>query len=287
MQNDAREFSCDEVAQKLPNHQKSWPACRWLRKTMQGRFCPASRDRNARIIKKGLYMNWDAPLKPAELSELRLIRAILDGQFPIDSNLPNERELAVSLGVTRPTLRETLQRLGRDGWLEIRHGKPTRVRNYWREGNLGVLAAIAQFPDSLPPGFTADMLSFRSLLAPAYTRLAVERAASQVAELLQPYQELEDDPQVFTDWDWRLQIELTRLCGNPVFTLIYNSFAGLYQVLGVVYFRHAGNRALSQQFYRDLLGCAKVGDGPVAEKVVRRTMQASQKLWEELNRKAR
>ncbi len=228
-------------------------------------------------------MNWNAPLKPAELTEQRLVRAILDGQFPIDSNLPNERELAASPGVTRPTLRETLQRLGRDGWLEIRHGKPTRVRNYWREGNLGVLAAIARFPDSLPRGFIPDMMAFRSLVAPAYTRLAVERAAGQVAELLQPYQELEDDPQVFTDWDWRLQIELTQLCGNPVYTLIYNSFTGLYQVLGVVYFQHPGNRALSQQFYRDLLACAKAGDGLGSEEVVQRTMRASQKLWAALH----
>ncbi len=227
-------------------------------------------------------MNWDAPQKPAELSEQRLVRAILESKFPIDSNLPNERELAASLGVTRPTLRETLQRLGRDGWLEIRHGKPTRVRNYWREGNLGVLAAIARFPDSLPRGFTADMLSFRSLIAPAYTRLAVERAAGRVVELLWPYQQLEDSPQVFTDWDWRLQIALTQLSGNPVYTLIYNSFTGLYQVLGLVYFQHPGNRALSQLFYRDLLASAQVGDGAGAEQVVQRTMQASQKLWAEL-----
>ncbi len=227
-------------------------------------------------------MNWDAPQKPAELSENRLIRAILDGQFPIDSNLPGERELAVSLGVTRPTLRETLQRLGRDGWLEIHHGKPTRVRNYWREGNLGVLGAIAQNPASLPAGFPANVLAIRTLLAPAYTRLAVERAAGKVVELLLPYQELEDDAQVFTDWDWRLQIELTVLSSNPVFTLIYNSFAELYQVLGVAYFRRASYRALSQHFYRDLLTCAQAVDGAAAEKLVFRTMQATQSLWDEV-----
>ena len=224
-------------------------------------------------------MTWDLPPKPAEISESTLIQAILNGKFPIDFNLPAERELAGMLGVTRPTLRETLQRLGRDGWLEIRHGKPTRVRNYWREGNLGVLAAIAQNPGSLPADFAANMLTIRSLLAPAYTRLAVERAANQVTEILQPLQDLEDDPQVFTDWDWRLQIELTLLSGNPVFTLIYNGFAGLYQVLGVGYFQYPENREISRQFYRDLLTCAQTGDGTGAEQVVRQTMLASQELW--------
>src|SRR3990170_7275190 len=87
-------------------------------------------------------MAWDPPLRPAELAETRLIAAILDGQFPINSTLPPERDLSTQLGVTRPTLREALQRLARDGWLEIRHGRPTRVRDYWHEGSLGVLGAM-------------------------------------------------------------------------------------------------------------------------------------------------
>jgi GntR family negative regulator for fad regulon and positive regulator of fabA len=53
-------------------------------------------------------MEWDAPQKPAEWTESRLIQAILEGDFPINSTLTAERELAVQLGVTRPTLRETL-----------------------------------------------------------------------------------------------------------------------------------------------------------------------------------
>jgi GntR family transcriptional regulator, negative regulator for fad regulon and positive regulator of fabA len=70
--------------------------------------------------------------------------------FPPGSNLPGERELAVQFGVTRPTLREVLQRLERDGWIEIRQGKPTRVRDYWQEGNLAVLVAVALIKGELP-----------------------------------------------------------------------------------------------------------------------------------------
>jgi GntR family negative regulator for fad regulon and positive regulator of fabA len=227
-------------------------------------------------------MNWELPQKPAEISESRLIDAILSGQFPIDSNLPAERELAVTLGVTRPTLRETLQRLARDGWIEIRHGKPTRVRDYWREGNLGVLAAIARYPGSLPVDFPVNLLSLRSLLAPAYTQLAVERASGAVVELLQSFQNLDDDPLVFTEFDWRLQLELTLLSGNPVFTLIYNSFTDLYRVLGVVYFQHADYRSLSQRFYRNLLKYAAANDAVGAGKLVRETMTSSQMLWQGL-----
>ena len=111
-----------------------------------------------------------------EIVESRLIEAILDGTFPANSHLPAERELAESLGVTRPTLREALQRLTRDGWVEIHHGKPTRVRDYLTEGNLGVLNALAENPNFSPQNFVPDLLSVRLAMAPMYAKLAVENA---------------------------------------------------------------------------------------------------------------
>jgi GntR family negative regulator for fad regulon and positive regulator of fabA len=222
---------------------------------------------------------WTAPEKPAQLCESRLVAAILDGTFAVNSNLPAERALAARLGVTRPTLREVLQRLARDGWLEIHHGRPTRVRDYWREGNLVVLAAIAQHSADIPADFAANMLTVRQLLAPEYTRLAVAHAPGQVLAALQPCLALNDDPAAFTEADWRLQLALAHLSGNPVFTLIYNSFSNLYQMLGVVYFGIAENRDLSRDFYRDLLTCAQNGDADCAGALVGRVMQLSRERW--------
>ena len=78
-------------------------------------------------------MNQSYPLKPAEFAEQKIIFSILEEIFPINSNLPPERELAVLIGVTRPTLREALQRLGREGWIDIHQGKPTRVRDFLKK----------------------------------------------------------------------------------------------------------------------------------------------------------
>lgn len=41
--------------------------------------------------------------------------------------------------MTRTTLREVLQRLARDGWLTIQHGKPTKVNNFWETSGLNIL----------------------------------------------------------------------------------------------------------------------------------------------------
>jgi GntR family negative regulator for fad regulon and positive regulator of fabA len=55
--------------------------------------------------------DWTQPSRPAERAERQLIGGIQEGQLPMGSSLPAERELAARLGVTRPTLRETLWRL--------------------------------------------------------------------------------------------------------------------------------------------------------------------------------
>jgi GntR family transcriptional regulator, negative regulator for fad regulon and positive regulator of fabA len=225
-------------------------------------------------------MSWDAIPRPAELAESRLIKAILDGHFAIGDALPNERELAAQLGITRPTLREVLQRLARDGWLEISHGRPTRVRDYWQEGNLGVLGALARHPQHAPADFVPDLLRVRQLLAPAYTRLAIERKATAVADFLYPYLELPDTAAALSQADWRLHHRLTVASGNPIFTLILNGFEGLYQVMGPLFFARAEARARSHFFYRELRAAAQAQDAAAAQQVAEQVMADSLAFWQ-------
>jgi GntR family negative regulator for fad regulon and positive regulator of fabA len=227
-------------------------------------------------------MNWSTPEKPAELTESRLVAAFLDGTFPVDSTLPAERELALQLGVTRPTLREALQRLARDGWLQIRQGKPTRVRNYWQEGNLAVLAAIARRRQDLPANFVPDLLSVRVLLAPAYARLAVERAPRCIISLLEESPGSTGTPEVFSSFDWQVHHQLTICSGNPVFTLILNGFQDLYTEMGKLYFSVPETRASSLAFYAGLLEFARAGDADGASRLTEKVMSESLAFWNHL-----
>lgn len=226
--------------------------------------------------------DWNTPLKPAELAESRLVEAILDGHFPVGSNLPAERELAEKLGVTRPTLREALQRLSRDGWIEIQQGKPTRIRNYWLEGNLLILSAMVRYARSLPENFTPNLLQIRKLLAPEYTRLAIQNKFTDVLRLLESMQQVPDSAEDFTRVDLNFHIRMTILSGNPVFTLIFNGFTGLYEVMGMQYFSRVETRNHSRSFYRKLLMSVTAHDDFMAEEVTRRVMAESIDLWHTL-----
>ncbi len=223
--------------------------------------------------------NWSAPQRPAAYAEEALLTAILEGTYPPGSTLPGERDLAIQLGVTRPTLRETLQRLACEGWLTIQQGKPTRVNDFWREGGLSVLGALVRYSRQLPDGFVANLLEVRLALAPAYTRVAVERSAAAVVAHLADHANLHDTAEAFAAFDWILHYTLTVASGNPVYTLILNGFAGFYEEMARLYFAQPEARASSQAFYAALLAAIQQEDAAEAERITRAVMQESIALW--------
>jgi GntR family negative regulator for fad regulon and positive regulator of fabA len=227
-------------------------------------------------------MDWQPVMKPAELAENRLLEAILSGFFPINSTLPAERELAAKVGVTRPTLREALQRLARDGWLEIQHGKPTRVRDYWREGSLAVLSALAQSPIHQSSDFVVHLLDLRMLIAPAYTCQAIRNAPGKIISLLESYAGLDDTPNAFARADWDLHAMLAGSASNPVFQLLLNGFQDLYMLVGEQYFSSSRCRQHSRDFYQSLLECARRGAEFETEILTRKIMEESKALAEKM-----
>jgi len=224
--------------------------------------------------------NWAAPQKPNGYAEQSLVQAILEGTFPPGSTLPGERRLAEQLGITRPTLREAIQRLSRDGWLTVQQGKSTVVNNYWQDGGLNVLEALVAYPAYLPRGFITNLLEVRLNLAPAYARAAVGHAPTAVAAFLASHQTLADETAVFAAYDWQLHRHLTIQSGNAIYTLILNGFTGFYEQLARLYFASAAARERSRTFYADLYTAAQQGDAALAEALTRATMAESIQLWQ-------
>lgn len=225
-------------------------------------------------------MNWEPVLKPAEIAEKRLLEGILEGIFPIDSTLPGERDLAAQLGVTRPTLREALQRLARDGWLDIQQGKSTRVRDYWQEGSLAILAGLAQHSTHTPPKFVANLLEIRTLVVPASVRQAIQNAPVEINAFLEEAAALEDTAIAFTRFDWGLQHRCTQLATNPIFRLLFNSFEQIYTLMGEIYFSCDACRQHSRAYYRALDNC--LGNPEAAEALTRQVLGESLALWNNL-----
>lgn len=220
------------------------------------------------------------PMRPAEHAERQLLEAILSGGFAAGAALPSERDLAEQLGVTRPTVREALQRLSREGWVTIRHGKPTRVNDYLKEGGLGILGSIARYGDHFAGQMVEHLLRVRAALMPDVAGMAAARDARCLLEFLETSEALDDNATAYAQYDWNLQMLMVELSGNPIFRLIMNDFARMYRLLGRSYFQHATARDYSRAYYRQLKACLADDQASVGT-LVRETMVAVIDIWKQ------
>jgi GntR family negative regulator for fad regulon and positive regulator of fabA len=219
---------------------------------------------------------------PAGFAEQYIVESIWNGGFPPGTILPAERELSELIGVTRTTLREVLQRLARDGWLTIKHGKPTKVNNFWETSSLNILETLAQLDQEGIPDLVDNLMSARTNISAIYVRGAIKNNPEKTIELLSAYQEVEDTGEAFADFDYRLNKELVVASGNSIYLLILNGFRGLYSRLGSLYFSHPRGREISKDYYKKLIELAKAGQFDEAVYAVRKYGLESGKLWLEL-----
>lgn len=226
--------------------------------------------------------HWTAPQRPNAYAENSLITAILNGTFPPGTTLPGERDLASQLGITRPTLREAIQRLARDGWLTVRQGKATAVNDFWQEGGLNVLNTLVQHSEHLPQNFVPQLLTVRLNLAPAYTKAAVDHNPQAVVKTLQKHKKLSGTPEAYAAFDWQLHRQLSIASGNPIYTLILNGFAEIYEKFAVLYFAPQEARASSQRFYQALITAATEKNSSAAEAICASAMQESIQMWQKV-----
>jgi len=110
------------------------------------------------------------PIEPRRLyrqiaDQIRLL--IQAGEFPIGARLPPERDLALKLGVSRPSIREALIALEVEGWVEVRMGSGIYVRS-------------SDAADSVVAESPLETIRARQLLE--------GELAAQAAELAQPAQ---------------------------------------------------------------------------------------------------
>jgi len=220
--------------------------------------------------------------KPAHHTEQALIEAILNGTFSPGHRLPPERELASQLGVTRPTLRETLKQLDRDGWLNIRQGKPTLVNDYWKHGGLNVLNGLVRSGAPLSAEFVTWLLEVRLVLAPAYTKAAVTGCGNDIVALLGDAERLDAEPRSWCEFDWQLHHQLCVWSGNPVYALILNGFKNIYLEMGAYYFQEKAPRDGSAAFYKALMELASKGNASQAAELTAGVMEESLQYWKTL-----
>lgn len=180
---------------------------------------------------------------------VRHVRGLIErGELRPGDRLPPERELAVQLGVSRPSVRAGLRSLAAIGILQTRHGAGTFIT----DGPPTLGAEPLSFLAALH-GFTRDeMFEARRALEVGVAGLAAERAndeqiATIAEEVTGMYASL-DDPQAFLIHDIRFHRAVASASGNPI-------LASLVEMVSALFYEH---RRKTAQNGRDLKDAAQM-----------------------------
>lgn len=216
---------------------------------------------------------------PAALAEEYIVKSIWQDVFPAGTNLPSERDLADKIGVTRTTLREVLQRLARDGWLTIQHGKPTKVNNIWDTAGPNIIETLIGLDMRSAPLIIDNMLSLRSKMSESYIYEAVKNSPQKSAALFDELAQLENTAQDYTAFDYRLFRQFTVVANKPFYRLIFNSLEGVYQRIGILFFKEEKHRELTKQFYVEMQQICQQGDADAVVDCIRKHNARSATYW--------
>lgn len=133
---------------------------------------------------------------------------IVDGTWPVGTQLPTEREMSGQFGISRNTVRRLLSQLDTDGWIERRVGCGTFVRSAPARPE-PALDTRAINPE--------EVMEARLLIEPLLAKLVVLRASEMELDALQKIVAAAESVQSmaeFEHWDNQLHRSIAQASKN-------------------------------------------------------------------------
>ena len=193
----------------------------------------------------------------------QIVGEVLSGEMQPGESLPSERRLAEVLGVSRPAVREALERLAAVGLIEVRQGDSTTVRDFRRHAGLDLLPRLLIRAGELDLAVVRSILETRLHNGPKVAELAARRRDPGLADLLDEALRAlagEDDPVEQQRWALTFWDHIVDGADSIAFRLMYNTLRATYEpalaALAVVMSGEVGR----PQAYRELADAISAGD---------------------------
>lgn len=186
------------------------------------------------------------PLRAESLKDVCILRfegMILSGALAVGEKLPPERELAGSLGVSRPVVHEALVDLAVKGLVSMIPRKGAVVNDFRRQGSVTLLTSLLEYQNGqLDARLLDGLLNMRMLIETENAGLAARnRTRTQVDELNGLIiQEAGVDPadvDTVTRLDFEFHLLLAIATDNLLYPLLLNSFRPVYTNLSSQFFQ--------------------------------------------------
>jgi DNA-binding FadR family transcriptional regulator len=148
------------------------------------------------------------------------LRALLtQGEYPVGTRLPAERDLAKQLGVSRPSVREALIALEVDGWVEIRTGSGVYALD--RSRRKKVPAAEAEWGP-------LELIRARRVVegetAAIAAALGKRKHVDAMSRAIDSMREMADRNMMPLDGDRAFHLAIVDACGNAVLAETVQNF---------------------------------------------------------------
>jgi DNA-binding FadR family transcriptional regulator len=205
---------------------------------------------------------------------------ILAGGIPAGSRLPNERELALALGVNRQVVREALKRLEFLELVEVRHGQGAFVKELSTSSALQVIDALLRDPATVTRDLLEQLLVFRRHVTLAVVELAARNRDDE--QLVRARALLEEeaargaDPAQALEIDLRWNALLGEATHNLMYQLVTNLFTKLVARLGPLYYNAERDPKRSMENHRGLLQAIEARDADTACRIVGEMLRYSE-----------
>lgn len=210
---------------------------------------------------------------------------ILSGELPVGQQLPPERQLAQSMGVSRAVVNSGIVELENRGFLDVRPRVGTFVADYRRAGTMETLKSIMTYNRGrLRNEEIRSILEVRDAL----DKLAVADIIPHVTELdnmllekVEAIRQARDNRQA-AEAAFAFQHELAMLSGNTLLPLIFRSF---YSSVLVLWERFCALHGIDTLYQTSCRLCGHIRDkdipGAVAwiDYCTRETISGSRRIY--------
>ena len=176
---------------------------------------------------------------------------LMNGGVQTGHRLPGERDLALSLGVSRPAVREAVRAMEMIGVLETRHGRPSTVR----VPDAAVLGEFFSLALAQQPAIIDDIVEVRIALERQALRLACARATAEdrhgLEQALTDIEATIDDVVKGGQADLAFHARLVAAAHSPALSTVYGTITHLLERSHVERRRRIAGRPLAPGYLID------------------------------------
>jgi GntR family transcriptional regulator, transcriptional repressor for pyruvate dehydrogenase complex len=203
----------------------------------------------------------------------RLLDYLLSGAVAPGNRIPSERQLAESLGVNRPAVREAIRALGFLGLLEVRQGSGT----YFRGPDQELLYRLFEWTLLFGDGKARDLLETRAdLEVAACGRAAERRSEDDVAALGELLERMRvSDQESFPDADLAFHSRIAVMAGNVVLRDMLASIRTVIRGWVERNIRAAGTTRIAYRDHVPIYQAIVAGDAEAARAAMAAHMRAA------------